>query len=176
MIMSVINATVRIRCIGVHRIFQQYARENSENLFPCSSNLKISRMIQLKKESKETEFKELSKNRAYLLRMGDVEVSAIKLEGYKAIQLGGTLSPISVRAGGSKAEGDDWLLVVKNKNQITMPYEVWVNQMAQEIGKATGSNVNTISVASSAGLHSSVTIRRGIEEVKKKIQEAKSKK
>ena len=100
----------------------------------------------------ETEFKELSKNRAYLLRMGGVEVSAIKLEGYKAIQLGGTLSPISMGAGGSKAEGDDWLLVVKNKKQITMPYEVWIKQMAQEIGKATGSNVNTISVASSGGI------------------------
>jgi hypothetical protein len=111
---------------------------------------------------KETEFKELSKNRAYLLRMGGVEVSAIKLEGYKAIQLGGTLSPISVSAGGGKAEGDDWLLVVKNKNQITMPYEVWVKQMAQEIGRATGSKVNTISVASSgsAGLSSSVAVRK----------------
>lgn len=32
-----------------------------------------------------TEYVELAKNRAYLLKMGDVEISALKLEGYKAI-------------------------------------------------------------------------------------------
>ena len=101
---------------------------------------------------KETEFKELSKNRAYLLRMGGVEVSAIKLEGYKAVQLGGTLSPINISVGGGKAEGDDWLLIVKDKNQITMPYEVWAKQTAQEISRETGSNVKTISVTSSGGI------------------------
>jgi hypothetical protein len=89
---------------------------------------------------------ELAKNRAYLLRMGGVEISAMKLEGYKATQLGGTISPINVSAGGSKVEGDDWLIIVKDKNNIVMPYEVWVKQVAGEINKASGSNVNTISV------------------------------
>jgi len=98
----------------------------------------------------ETEFKELSKNRAYLLRIGGIEVAAMKLEGYKAIQLGGTLSPYGVGGGGGKAEGDDWLLVVKDENKITMPYEAWVKQAVQEIGKATGSNIGTVSLASNA--------------------------
>jgi len=99
--------------------------------------------------AEDTECRELSKNRAYLLRMGGVEISAMKLEGYKAIQLAGTLSPISVGAEGSKVEGDDWLIVVKDKNNIVMPYDVWVRQVAGEIKKASGSNVNTISVLTS---------------------------
>lgn len=110
----------------------------------------------------ETKFRELSKNRAYLLYIGGVEILAIKLEGFKAIQLGAALSPMEVDVGGTKTEASDWLTIVKDKNQITMPYEVWVKQMAQEISKATGSSVNTISVASSGGitLGSSVTVRK----------------
>lgn len=98
---------------------------------------------------KETKCKELMKNRAYLLNIGDVEISALKLEGYKATQLGGTVSPINVGLGGSQIEGDDWLLIVKDQNNIVMPYKVWVNQIAQELTKATGSNISTISVVSS---------------------------
>ena len=99
--------------------------------------------------SEKTEFKELAKNRAYLLKTGEVEITAIKLEGYKAIQLAGTLSPVSIGAGGSKEEGDDWLLVVKGENQIVMPYEIWTKRMAQEITNISGSAVSTISVVSS---------------------------
>lgn len=110
----------------------------------------------------KTEFKELSKSRAYLLKIGGVEISVIKLEGFKATQLGATVSPMIVGLGGSKTEGDDWLLIVKDKNQITMPYEVWVRQTAQEISRVSGSNVNTISVTSSgsAALSSSFTVRK----------------
>ena len=92
---------------------------------------------------------ELAKNRAYLLKMGDVEISALKLEGYKASQLGGTISPISVSAGGSRVEGDDWLLVVKDKDNVVMPYPLWVKKVANEINRITGSNINTISVLTS---------------------------
>ena len=99
--------------------------------------------------SEKTEFKELSKNRTYLLKTGEVEITAMKLEGYKAIQLGGTISPVSIGAGGSKEEGDDWLLIVKDRNDIVMPYEVWAKQMAQEITRISGSNVSTVSVVSS---------------------------
>jgi hypothetical protein len=99
--------------------------------------------------SEKTEFKELSKNRTYLLKTGEVEITAMKLEGYKAIQLEGTISPVSIGAGGSKEEGDDWLLIVKDKNDIVMPYEVWAKQMAQEITRISGSNVSTVSVVSS---------------------------
>jgi hypothetical protein len=69
---------------------------------------------------------------------------------------------MEVDLGGSKTEGDDWLLVVKDKNQITMPYEVWVKHTAQEISKATGSSINMISVASSGGtaVSSSFTTRK----------------
>jgi hypothetical protein len=102
--------------------------------------------------SEKTEVKEISKNRAYLLYIGGVEILAMKLEGFKAIQLGAALSPMEVDVGGTKMEASDWLTIVKDKNQITMPYEVWVKQMAQEISKATGSSVNTISVASSGGI------------------------
>jgi hypothetical protein len=99
--------------------------------------------------SKETECKELKKNRAYLLNIGNVEISALKLEGYKATQLGGTLSPVNVSLGGAQVEGDDWLIIVKDEKNIVMPYNVWVSQIAEELNKATGSNVNTISVVSS---------------------------
>jgi hypothetical protein len=114
--------------------------------------------------SEETEYVQLSKNRAYLLRMGGVEISAMKLEGYKAIQLGGTVSPINVSASGSKVEGDDWLLVVKDKNNIVMPYEVWVKQVAGEINRLSGSNVNTISVLTSG--ETIVSVAKVVEEKK----------
>lgn len=96
-----------------------------------------------------TECEELAKNRAYLLKMGDVQISALKLEGYKASQLGGTLSPTSLGVEKSNVEGDDWLLIVKDKNNIVMPYGVWVAKVASEISRITGSNVNTISVLTS---------------------------
>jgi len=96
--------------------------------------------------SEETEFKELSKNRAYLLKIGGTEICAIKLEGYKAIQLGGTISPVSVGAAGSKVEGDDWLVIAKDSNAIVMPYEVWVKKVVSEIARVSGSSVSTISV------------------------------
>lgn len=98
----------------------------------------------------ETEFKELSKNRAYLVYIGGVEILALKLEGFKATQLGGTLSPMQVGVGGMQVQAGDWLLIVKDKNQITMPYDVWGRQVAQEISKATGSSIATVSVASNA--------------------------
>jgi hypothetical protein len=94
-------------------------------------------------------YKELAKNRAYLLTMGDVQISALKLEGYKASQLGGTISPTSIGAQKTNIEGDDWLLVVKDKNDIVMPYSVWVNKLANEISVVTGSPINTISVLTS---------------------------
>jgi hypothetical protein len=65
--------------------------------------------------SDETECKELAKNRAYQLKIGNVEFSALKLEGFKATQMGGTVTPVSVGVQGAKAEGDDWLIIVKNK-------------------------------------------------------------
>lgn len=99
--------------------------------------------------SEESKFIELSKNRAYQLKMGNTVISAMKLEGYKAVQLGGTLTPLSIGAGGSKTEGDDWLVIVKDRNDIVMPYEVWTKRVAQEITNISGSNVRTISVVSS---------------------------
>jgi hypothetical protein len=99
--------------------------------------------------SDNIKYKELAKNRAYLLMMGDVQISALKLEGYKASQLGGTISPTSIGAQKTNIEGDDWLLVVKDKNDIVMPYSVWVNKLANEISLVTGSSINTISVLTS---------------------------
>ena len=96
----------------------------------------------------ETKVKELAKNRAYLVYFGEVEILALKLEGFKATQIGGTLSPVAVAVEGKQLEASDWLTVVKDKNQITMPYDVWARQVALEISKATGSSVNTISVTS----------------------------
>ena len=90
--------------------------------------------------------KELAKNRAYLLMMGDVQISALKLEGYKASQLGGTISPYRVGAEKTNIEGADWLLIVKDKNDMVMPYSVGANRLANEISMATGSSVNTVSV------------------------------
>lgn len=98
--------------------------------------------------SKESEVKELSRNRAYRLKTGDTEFTAIKLEGFKATQLGGTVSPISVGVGGSKVEGDDWLIVVKDKNNIVIPYVTWVRDASSKIQTASGSNVSTVSVVS----------------------------
>lgn len=97
-----------------------------------------------------TECIELAKNRAYLLKMGDVQISALKLEGYKASQLGGTLSPTNISAQKANVEGDDWLLVVKDKNDIVMPYSIWVNKLANEISVVTGSPINSISVLTSS--------------------------
>jgi hypothetical protein len=114
--------------------------------------------------SEKTEFKELAKNRTYLLKTGDAEITAMKLEGYKAIQLGGTVSPVNIALGGSKKEGDDWLLIVKDRNKIAMPYEVWTKQMAQEINKISGSNVSTISVVSNVPSYSTKIVN-GVEEL-----------
>jgi len=86
------------------------------------------------------------------------------LEGYKAIQLGGTVSPVNIALGGSKKEGDDWLLIVKDRNKIAMPYEVWTKQMAQEINKISGSNVSTISVVSNVPSYSTKIVN-GVEEL-----------
>jgi hypothetical protein len=99
--------------------------------------------------SEKTESKELLKNRTYLLKTGGVEITAMKLEGYKAIQLGGTVSPVNLAVGGSKQEGDDWLLIVKDRNDIVMPYDAWTKKMAKEITTLTGASVGSISVVSS---------------------------
>jgi hypothetical protein len=104
--------------------------------------------------SSETKVKELSKNRAYLVNFGGVEILVLKLEGFRATQLGALLSPIGVNIEGKQAEANDWLALVKDKNQITMPYEVWVSQIARELSRATGSSVNTISVANNATVSS----------------------
>ena len=53
--------------------------------------------------SDKTTVKELKKNRAYRITMGGVEIVALNLEGFKATQLGGTLSPWEVAAGGEQA-------------------------------------------------------------------------
>lgn len=98
--------------------------------------------------SRDSEVRELSRNRAYRLKTGDTEFTAIKLEGFKAIQLGGTVSPISVSAEGKKVEGDDWLIVVKDKNNIVVPYETWVREATTKIGNVSGSHVSTVSVVS----------------------------
>jgi hypothetical protein len=120
----------------------------------------------------ETKFKELSKDRAYLVYIGGVEILALKLEGFKTTQIGGTLSPMGVGVEGKKAEASDWLTIVKDKDQITMPYEVWVGKLAQEISKATGSSVNTISVVSSVPSSGSFGVsmkaKVTVEEVEKK--------
>ena len=113
----------------------------------------------------DTECKELAKNRAYQLKVGSVEISALKLEGFKASQLGGTISPVSMSAQGSKAEGDDWLVVVKDKNNIVMPYDVWTKQVAKEIHNASGSNVQTLSMVVSSD---AVIVSPKSEEAKKK--------
>jgi|SRR5208282_4079205 len=92
---------------------------------------------------------ELAKNRAYLLTIGDVQISALKLEGIKTSQLGGTISPTSFGLQKGNIEGNDWLVFVTDKNKITMPYDVWVNKLANEISIVTGSPINTISVLTS---------------------------
>lgn len=53
--------------------------------------------------SNKTECKELVKNRAYILNIDGLEISALKLEGFKASQLDGELSPTS--AGAHKNSG-----------------------------------------------------------------------
>jgi hypothetical protein len=110
--------------------------------------------------SDETKIVELEKNRAYLVKFGKVEILALKLEGFKATQLGGTLNPLQVNVGGTKAEVNDWLITVKSKDQITMPYEVWAYQVAQEISRVTGSSVNTITITSNATIVSPDTKRK----------------
>ena len=92
---------------------------------------------------------ELAKNRAYLLKMGNIEISALKLEGYKASQLGGTISPLNMGVEKSNVEGDDWLLIVKDENKKVLPYGVWVAQVAKEVSKVSGSNIGTVSVLTS---------------------------
>jgi hypothetical protein len=120
----------------------------------------------------ETKVVPLLKDRGFLIYMGGVEILALKLEGFKTIQIGGVLSPIGVGIEGQKAETSDWLALVKDKNQITMPYDVWAKQVAQEISKATGSSVNTISVVSSVPANATAGIGvRGsatVKEVEKK--------
>ena len=120
--------------------------------------------------SEKTEFLELKKNRAYQLKISGTEISAMKLEGYKATQLGGTVSPYSIGVGGSKAEGDDWLVIVKDRNEIVMPYEVWVTQVASEIATVSGSNVSTISVVSSEP-PCQTKIVNSVDELAKAIEE-----
>lgn len=100
--------------------------------------------------SDKTECKELAKNRAYQLKIGDVEFSALKLEGFKAIQMAGTMTPVSIGAQGAKTEGDDWLIVVKNKDNKVMPYGVWAKLVAEQIHNVSGSNVQHLSVAVSS--------------------------
>ncbi len=100
----------------------------------------------------DTTMKELAKGRAYLVKMGGVEILALKLEGFKATQLEAALSPMAVDIGGKQAESNDWLMIVKTKDQIAMPYDVWARQVALGISKATGSSISTISVATSGDI------------------------
>ena len=112
--------------------------------------------------SGDTQFRELSKERAYWFRLGGIEFMAVKLEGFKASQVGGTLNPIDVRVSfeRSRAESDDWIVVVKDKSGIVSPLNVWAVQAAKAITNASGSNVGTVSVVSSgsASLPASFTI------------------
>lgn len=122
------------------------------------------------KMSNETEFNEIKKGRVYQLKVGGIEISAMKLEGYKATQLGGTVSPLSVGASGSKVETDDWLIIAKDKDNVAMPYEVWVQKAAQAISEVSGSNIGTVSVVS--GLVSyKTTIVNSVDELARAIEE-----
>jgi hypothetical protein len=118
----------------------------------------------------ETTFKKLSGDLpTYLVNFGGVEFLVIQLKGFKTVDLGAILSQIMVGIKGKKAESSDFLILVKDQNQITQPYDVWANRFAQEISNVTGSGVNTISVASNATPASgAVSIGvRGSAEVKK---------
>ncbi len=97
--------------------------------------------------SRETSVEELSKKRAYKLSIGGYEIVAMKLEGYKALQVAGTLSPIAVGVKGAKVEGDDWLVIVKDPKGIVQPIETWAKQVSVQIKEVSGgAMVNTVSV------------------------------
>ena len=98
--------------------------------------------------SQKTEFEVLAKDKAYILTVGGVEIIAMKLEGFKAIQMAGTIGLTNVGLSGGQTVINDWLTIVKDKDNLTMPYDVWVKKVAEEIGKATGSSVSGVSVAS----------------------------
>ena len=99
---------------------------------------------------KESSVKVLSKNRAYKLSIGGNEIVALKLEGYKASQLGGVLTTIGVGMEGNKAEMDDWLVVVKDERGIVQPMDVWAEKVSREIANVSGSTVGTVSVTISS--------------------------
>jgi len=100
------------------------------------------------KLSQETELEELAKNRAYVLTVGGVKIVAMKFEDFKALQPAGRVGLTNIGLSGSQTERNDWLVVVTDMNNLTMPSEVWVKKVAAEISTVTGSNINGISVVS----------------------------
>ncbi|TSA57369.1 hypothetical protein D4R42_01720 [bacterium] len=98
--------------------------------------------------SEETKFEQLAKGKAYKLFIGGYEIVCIKLEGFKAWQLAGTVSPIVIEAKAGKIEGDDWLVIVKDPQGIVQPIQNWAKQISTEIANVSGSPIGTVSVLS----------------------------
>jgi hypothetical protein len=121
----------------------------------------------------ETSVKELCKGKAYIISIGGFEIVALKLEGFKALQIGGAISPINVSAEGSKVEGDDWLVIVKDPQKIVQPYETWVKQVSTQITNASGSLVSTISVLNPISLE---VLKKQMEELEKRVKELEKRK
>jgi len=117
--------------------------------------------------AEDIQIKELSKGRAYQLSIAKVEVVALKLEGFKARQVGAVLSPLEVKAEAryKGEEGNDWLIVVKDRDNIVMPYSTWEDRLRGAIQHASGAQVGTISLAGTISPYSTLIVS-SVEELR----------
>ncbi len=88
----------------------------------------------------------LGKNRAYRLKVGDVTLVALKLEGFKAASMGAEISQMGLGAGGGKTETNDWLIVVQDRNGV-YPDDVWKHKAARMVANVSGTYVENITMA-----------------------------
>lgn len=96
--------------------------------------------------SEETYVEELYPKRAYKRSIGSAEIVAMKLEGYKASEVGGAIFSTGAEVKAGKAETNDWLVVVKDPRGIVQPMEGWVKNVSNAITDASGNEVQNVSV------------------------------
>ena len=113
--------------------------------------------------SGEFKFEEIKKNRCYKISLLDHIFVALKLEGFKSGELSGVLSYIGIKAGHKGEEENNWFVIVKDRNDIVLPYSEWENKVREVITEASGSIPSSITIASSISPYDSIIAHNATE-------------
>lgn len=89
---------------------------------------------------------ELGRGKAYRIKMGDTNIVALKLEGFRAQNIGGAVSTMGIGVEGERVESNDWLILVKDSEGVYTD-DVWKKKVANGIANVSGTYVDNITIS-----------------------------